>query len=160
MPTFTDRVRKNLDLLFVGGVIGVLVAIFVPLPTALVDMLLVTNISISVIILLTSIYVREPLGFSVFTAVLLVTTAFRLALNIATTRLILSNAAVDGTSAAGQVVQTFANFVAGAQPLVGFIIFCILIIIQFVVITKGANRVAEVAARFTLDAMPGKQMAI
>ncbi|MCE9584337.1 MAG: flagellar biosynthesis protein FlhA [Planctomycetes bacterium] len=160
MPTFPETVRKNLDLLFVGGVIGVLVAIFVPLPTVLVDMLLVTNIAVSVLILLTSIYVKEPLQFSVFPSTLLVTTAFRLALNIATTRLILSNAAVDGTKAAGEVVQTFANFVAGAQPLVGFIIFCILIIIQFVVITKGANRVAEVAARFTLDAMPGKQMAI
>ncbi|MEK7468266.1 MAG: flagellar biosynthesis protein FlhA [Planctomycetota bacterium] len=160
MPTFPETVRKNLDLLFVGGVIGVLVAIFVPLPTALVDMLMVTNIAVSVIILLTAIYVKEPLGFSVFPAVLLVTTAFRLALNVATTRLILSNASVDGTRAAGQVVETFANFVAGAQPLVGFILFCILIIIQFVVITKGANRVAEVAARFTLDAMPGKQMAI
>ena len=160
MPSLTDNVRKNLDLLFVGGVIGVLVAIFVPLPTALMDLLLVINISVSVLILLTAIYVREPLQFSVFPAVLLVTTAFRLALNIATTRLILSNASVDGTRAAGEVVQTFALFVAGAQPLVGFVIFCILIIIQFVVITKGASRIAEVAARFTLDAMPGKQMAI
>ncbi|MBI2919484.1 MAG: flagellar biosynthesis protein FlhA [Planctomycetes bacterium] len=157
---FNEGVRKNLDLLFVAGIIGVLVAIFVPLPTQLVDLLLVVNIAASILILLTSIYVREPLQFSVFPATLLVTTAFRLALNIATTRLILSNAATAGTSAAGEVVQTFANFVAGAQPLVGFVIFCILIIIQFVVITKGANRVAEVAARFTLDAMPGKQMAI
>jgi flagellar biosynthesis protein FlhA len=157
---FTDSIRRNLDLLFVAGIIGVLVAIFVPLPTPLLDFLLVTNIAASVVILLTGIYVREPLQFSVFPAVLLVTTAFRLALNIATTRLILSNAATQGTSAAGEVVQTFANFVAGNQPLVGFVIFCILIIIQFVVITKGANRVAEVAARFTLDAMPGKQMAI
>ncbi|NUN48118.1 MAG: flagellar biosynthesis protein FlhA [Candidatus Brocadiae bacterium] len=156
----TDAVRRNLDLLFVAGIVGVLVAIFVPLPTVLVDGLLVINIAASVMVLLTSIYVREPLQFSVFPAVLLITTAFRLALNVATTRLVLSNAASEGTGAAGEVIETFANFVAGAQPFVGFIIFCILVIIQFVVITKGANRVAEVAARFTLDAMPGKQMAI
>jgi flagellar biosynthesis protein FlhA len=108
----------------------------------------------------TVIYIREPIRFSVFPSVLLMTTAYRLALNIATTRQILGNAGHDGTQAAGKVVEAFGNFVAGKEPVIGFVIFAILIIVNFVVITKGSGRISEVAARFTLDAMPGKQMAI
>lgn len=151
---------QNLDLVMVLGIIAILMAVFVPMPTKVIDFLLVINITGAIAILLTGIYMKDPLNFSVFPSLLLVTTAFRLALNIATTRLILGNAGNLGVNAAGQVVRTFGEFVAGAQPLVGFIIFVILVVVQFVVITKGANRISEVAARFQLDAMPGKQMAI
>ncbi|MBI3099762.1 MAG: flagellar biosynthesis protein FlhA [Planctomycetes bacterium] len=153
-------VKQYQDLFLVFGIIGVLVAIFVPLPTWVIDGLLVINITVAIVTLLTTIYVREPLEFSVFPSLLLVTTAFRLALNVATTRLILSDASTKGLFAAGHVIAAFGDFVAGQQPLIGFILFVIIIIVQFVVITKGANRISEVAARFTLDAMPGKQMAI
>ncbi len=152
--------RDYLDLVLVFGIVGILVAIFVPLPTFILDLLLVVNITLGIVVLLTSVYVREPLQFSVFPSLLLVTTAFRLALNVATTRVILSNAKESGVFAAGHVIAAFGDFVAGKEPLIGFVIFVILIIVQFVVITKGATRVSEVAARFTLDAMPGKQMAI
>ncbi len=158
--TALGTVRDNLDLVLVFAIIGILIAIFVPLPTWIIDMLLVANITISIVVLLTSIYVREPLEFSVFPSLLLVTTVYRLALNVATTRLTLSNAKTHGTEAAGQVIAAFGDFVAGREPVIGFIIFLILVIVQFVVITKGATRISEVAARFTLDAMPGKQMAI
>src|SRR4029077_7692317 len=118
------------------------------------------SITLGVLFLMTVIYVREPVKFSVFPSILLMTTAFRLALNVAVTRQILGNAGQDGTRAAGRVVEAFRNFVAGAEPVIGFVIFTILILVNFIVITKGAGRVSEVAARFTLDAMPGKQMAI
>jgi len=153
-------IGRNKDVLFVVALLAILGTIFVPLPPFLLDFLLVISITLGVLILMTVIYVREPVKFSAFPAILLMTTAFRLALNIATTRQILGNAGQDGTRAAGRVVETFGNFVAGADPVIGFVIFTILIIVNFIVITKGAGRVSEVAARFTLDAMPGKQMAI
>ncbi len=136
-------------------VILIILLIIIPLPTFLLDMMLIINIGLSLIILLTTMYIKEALQFSVFPSLLLITTLFRLSLNISSTRLILGN---EGN--AGQVVKTFGEFVIGSNPVVGFIIFIIIVIVQFVVITKGAERVAEVSARFTLDAMPGKQMAI
>ncbi len=131
-----------------------------PLPPALLDLLLASNITISVVILLTTIYVSKPLEFSVFPTVLLGTTLARLVLNVASTRLILTRANIDGTGAAGGVIEAFGQFVAGGQLVVGLILFAILVVIQFIVITKGATRISEVAARFALDGMPGKQMAI
>ena len=135
----------------------------VPLPPLALDILISANIAVAAIVLLTTIYMRRPLDFSVFPALLLATTLFRLVLNVASTRLILAAGELNETEAdgaAGEVIQAFANFVAGSNPIIGAIIFIILIIVQFVVITKGATRMSEVAARFTLDAMPGKQMAI
>ncbi|MSR60153.1 MAG: flagellar biosynthesis protein FlhA [Planctomycetaceae bacterium] len=148
-----------------GLIVPVLMAasilvIVVPLPAALLDLLLTANITISVVILLTTLYVKRPLEFSVFPSLLLGTTLARLVLNVASTRLILTRAGTYGTEAAGGVIQTFGEFVAGGQVAVGLIIFTILVAIQFLVITKGATRISEVAARFALDAMPGKQMAI
>ncbi len=136
-----------------------LFVILVPLPTPIMDLLLATNITVGAIVLVNVMYVKRPLDFSVFPSLLLGLTLFRLVLNTATTRLILTNAG-DGTAAAGQVVEAFGNFVAQGSLAVGIIIFLIIFVIQFVVITKGATRIAEVAARFTLDGMPGKQMAI
>jgi len=133
----------------------VIVLIIIPLPTWLLDFMLVLNISISLIILLMTMYIKSPLEFSIFPSLLLVTTIFRLALNISSTRLILGN-----SGDAGQVVYAFGHFVTGNNTVVGFIVFILIAIVQFLVITKGAERVAEVSARFTLDAMPGKQMAI
>jgi flagellar biosynthesis protein FlhA len=137
-----------------------ILVIVVPLPPALLDLLLSGNITISVVILLTTMYVGKPLEFNVFPSLLLGTTLARLVLNVASTRLILTRAALDGTGAAGGVIQAFGEFVAGGQIAVGLIIFVILIAIQFLVITKGSTRISEVAARFALDGMPGKQMAI
>ncbi len=151
---------RNRDLLFVGALLAIIGTIFVPLPPFVLDFLLVISMTLGVLILMTVIYVREPVRFSAFPSVLLLTTAYRLALNVATTRAILGNAGQDGTRAAGHVVEAFGNFVAGADPVIGFVIFTILMLVNFIVITKGAGRVSEVAARFTLDAMPGKQMAI
>lgn len=140
-----------------------LVVIVLPLPTLIIDLLISANLSVAAIILLTTVYMKQPLEFSVFPPLLLGTTLFRLALNVATTRLILSADATspsDAQHVAGEVINAFGRFVAGDSPIVGSVIFIILIIVQFVVITKGATRISEVAARFTLDAMPGKQMAI
>lgn len=153
-------VTENLDLVLVLGFIALLISVFVPLPTSFIDFLLVTNITMAIAVLMTSLYMKDPLSFSSFPSLLLIATSFRLALNIATTRLILGKTGELGLNSAGSVVRTFGEFVAGAQPLVGFIIFVILIVVQYVVITKGATRISEVHARFTLDAMPGKQMAI
>ncbi len=140
-----------------------IVVLIVPLPPAVMDVLISANISIAAVILMTTIYMHRPLDFSVFPALLLATTLFRLVLNVASTRLILSAEAEtpeQATAVAGHVIEAFGNFVAGESAVVGVIIFIILIVVQFVVITKGATRMSEVAARFTLDAMPGKQMAI
>ena len=137
-----------------------ILVIVVPLPAALLDLLLSANITISVVILLTTMYVGRPLDFSVFPSMLLGTTLARLVLNVASTRLILTRGGTDGTGAAGGVIQAFGEFVAGGSVAVGLIMFVILIAIQFLVITKGATRISEVAARFALDGMPGKQMAI
>jgi flagellar biosynthesis protein FlhA len=154
-------VRRSQDLVLPIAIVTSVLVILVPLPPALLDVLLAGNITIAVIVLLTTIYVKTPLEFSIFPSVLLATTLARLVLNVATTRLILTRAAVDGEDAAGGVITAFANFVAGEGNLVvGLIIFIIIIVIQFVVITKGATRISEVAARFALDGMPGKQMAI
>jgi flagellar biosynthesis protein FlhA len=146
-------------LLFPTFAMSLLMVLLVPLPTWLMDIMLALNITVAAIVLMTVIYIRNPLEFSVFPAMLLSLTLYRLVLNTATTRLILTNA-TDGTQAAGKVIQVFGQFVAAGSLAVGVIIFAILIVIQFVVITKGATRIAEVAARFTLDGMPGKQMAI
>ncbi len=141
------------------GVIGVLIIMIVPLPTFLLDLLLSFNITISIVILLMSMYVMRPLDLSVFPSILLTVTLLRLSLNVASTRLILLHGN-EGTAAAGQVIKAFGTFVVGGNYIVGLIVFFVLTLINFVVITKGATRIAEVAARFTLDAMPGKQMSI
>lgn len=135
-------------------IVIILAMLVVPLPGGLLDVLIAANFSISVAIMLLTMYTHEPLEFSVFPSLLLVMTLFRLAINVSATRLILTK------STGGRIVEAFGEFVVGGNPVVGFVIFLILVIIQFVVITKGAERVAEVAARFTLDAMPGKQMSI
>ncbi|MCC6954703.1 MAG: flagellar biosynthesis protein FlhA [Deltaproteobacteria bacterium] len=139
--------------------IGVVVLMIIPLPPAILDLLLAFNITISLIILFVSLYMRRPLEFSSYPAVVLMTTLFRLSMNVATTRLILMHGA-DGPSAAGHVVEAFGTFVLGGHYAIGVVIFIIIVMINFMVITKGSGRIAEVAARFTLDAMPGKQMAI
>ena len=143
------------------AVVSLIFVMLIPLPTALMDVLLAANLAFSAIVLLTTLYVSSPLELSVFPSMLLGATLFRLVLNCATTRLILTAGdRPEATAAAGYVIQAFGNFVAGGSLAVGLIIFIILIVIQFVVITKGATRISEVAARFTLDGMPGKQMAI
>ena len=147
------------ELIMAVGVVAIILVMIMPLPTLLLDILLSFSITVSLLVLLTSLSITHPLEFSTFPSVLLLTTLFRLSLNIASTRLILLHGN-EGTSAAGVVIRSFGNFVVGGNYLVGFIIFIILVIINFVVITKGSGRIAEVAARFTLDAMPGKQMSI
>ena len=137
-----------------------LLVILVPLPSAIMDLFLAANIAAAVLILLATIFVDRPLELSVFPTILLVSTLGRLVLNVATTRLILTQAHIDGMQAAGKVIQGFGRFVAGDQVLVGLIIFAIIVLIQFLVITKGASRISEVAARFALDGMHGRQMAI
>ncbi len=146
--------QKNSDMLLAVGVIVILTLMIVPLPSALLDVLLALNISSALVLLLVSLYLTNPLELSVFPSLLLIMTLFRLSLNIASTRLIL------GEAYAGEIIHSFGSFVVKGNYVVGFIIFLILVIIQFVVIVKGAGRIAEVAARFTLDAMPGKQMSI
>ena len=141
------------DLVLPLGVIACLVVILVPLPAALMDLFLAANITVGVIVLLTTIQVATPLEFSIFPTLLLATTLSRLVLNVATTRLILTGAETDGMNAAGGVIRSFGEFVAGDRIEVGIIIFVILVLIQFVVITKGASRISEVAARFALDAV-------
>ena len=154
---FPARIR---DLVLPVGLIASVLVIMVPLPASLMDVLLSANITIAVIMLLSTIYVRTPLEFSIFPSLLLATTLFRLVLNVATTRLVLTRGGTAGLSAAGEVIRSFGEFVAGDDIVVGIIIFVIIVVIQFVVITKGATRISEVAARFALDGMPGKQMAI
>ncbi|NRA65218.1 MAG: flagellar biosynthesis protein FlhA [Pseudobacteriovorax sp.] len=150
-------VMKSPDVQFAVGVFGIILTMILPLPPILLDLLLSISISVSFIVLLVAIYVKEPLDFSTFPTVLLITTLLRLSLNVATTRSILLDAPTGNVSS---VISAFGNFVVGGNYFVGFVIFAILVIINFIVITKGAGRVAEVGARFTLDAMPGKQMAI
>ena len=148
------QMKKYADVFMAVGVMLILSIMIIPLPPPILDFLLAMNITISLLILVIAMYFKEPLEFSVFPGLLLITTLFRLSLNIASTRLILSE------GYAGEVITAFGNFVVRGNYVVGFVIFIILVVIQFVVITKGAGRIAEVAARFTLDAMPGKQMAI
>ena len=152
-------VTKNRGVLFPAAAAALIFVILIPLPTGVLDFLLITNVLLTTIVLMTVMYLRSPLEFSSFPSLLLAMTLLRLVLNTATTRLILSNGA-SGTQAAGRVVEAFGIFVASNSLAVGVIIFLIITVIQFVVITKGATRIAEVAARFTLDGMPGKQMAI
>jgi flagellar biosynthesis protein FlhA len=147
------------ELVTVMGVITILVVMIIPLPALLLDFLLALNITLAITILLIAMYTVKPLDFSIFPSLLLITTLFRLSLNVASTRLILLHGN-EGVGAAGRVINSFGNFVVGGNYVVGLVVFVILVIVNFVVITKGATRIAEVAARFTLDAMPGKQMAI
>ncbi|MEW6056949.1 MAG: flagellar biosynthesis protein FlhA [Bdellovibrionota bacterium] len=151
---------RNSDLAVAIGVVSILLVFVLPLPAFLIDVLLSLSISLSVVLLLTAVYTKKALEFSVFPSLLLVVTLFRLSLNVASTRLILLKGADEGVGAAGEVIRSFGEFVVGGNFAVGIIVFIILVIINFIVITKGAGRVAEVAARFTLDAMPGKQMSI
>ncbi|MBN2754089.1 MAG: flagellar biosynthesis protein FlhA [Candidatus Goldbacteria bacterium] len=156
---FSASLRRSTDFIVVFAIVAVVLMIVVPLPPFLLDLLLVLNLALALVVLIVTMYAKEPLQFSTFPTLLLIVTVFRLALNISATRLILSQP-LD----VGEVIPTFGNFVVGAQDMsgliIGLVIFTIIILVQFVVITSGAQRVAEVAARFTLDAMPGKQMAI
>ena len=151
---FIRLIGRQRDLFVVVGVVGILLVMIIPLPTALLDILISIDLFLSLTVLLVTMYNREALEFTVFPSLLLVVTLFRLSINIAATRLIL------GQGYAGKVIEVFGTFVTSGNPVVGFVIFIIIMLIQFIVITKGAGRIAEVAARFTLDAMPGKQMAI
>ncbi|UCH81534.1 MAG: flagellar biosynthesis protein FlhA [Nitrospiraceae bacterium] len=151
--------RQREDVAVAILMVSVIGVMLLPMPPFFLDILLSLSISLSLTILITSIYIRKPLDFSVMPSILLMATLYRLALNVATTRLILLNGS-EGVESAGQVIKSFGNFVVGGNYAVGIIIFLILVIVNFVVITKGSGRIAEVAARFTLDAMPGKQMAI
>ncbi|MBU3190570.1 flagellar biosynthesis protein FlhA [Clostridium bowmanii] len=148
------KIKNNLDVLVAFGVIGIVLMIIIPLPPKLLDVIIAVNITLAVIILLLTMFTTEVLQFSVFPTLLLITTLLRLALNISSTRLVLTEAY------AGDIIEAFGEFVVGGNYVVGIIIFLIIIVIQFIVITAGAGRVSEVSARFTLDAMPGKQMSI
>ena len=153
-PGMGGFIKKYSDVLIALAIVTIVIMMIIPLPTMMLDLLLCLNITLALVVVMVAIYNVEPLDFSVFPSLLLVTTLFRLALNVSSTRLIL----LEGY--AGEVITSFGNFVVGGNAIVGFIVFVILIIIQFIVITRGAERVAEVSARFTLDAMPGKQMSI
>ena len=148
------RLTQRSDLFFAVILVSILAVLILPIPGAFLSVLIAANLSLATLVLLVSIYTKEPLEFSTFPSLLLVSTLFRLSLNVASTRLILL------TGTGGSVIETFGEFVVGGEVVVGLVIFLILVIIQMVVITKGAGRISEVAARFTLDAMPGKQMAI
>src|ERR1700741_4002979 len=150
---------KRSELVLAGGIMAILVVLILPLPTWLLDVCLAFSLSLSILILMTAVFVKKPLEFSSFPTVLLITTMMRLAFNLASTRLILGHGS-EGTAASGYVIQAFGKLIMGGNFVIGLIVFAILGIVNFVVITKGSGRIAEVAARFTLDAMPGKQMAI
>src|SRR5579862_2390827 len=141
------------------AVVAILVVLILPMPTWLLDGSLALSITFSVLILMVSLFIQRPLEFSAFPTVLLISTILRLALNLASTRLVLSHGH-EGTAAAGKVIQAFGGFVMSGNFVIGVIVFIILVVVNFVVITKGSGRIAEVAARFSLDSMPGKQMAI
>ena len=162
LADFLKKVEPYQALLVPAAFIGLIAVIVVPLPPLVMDLLIAANLGLAALILMTTVFLKSPLEFSVFPSVLLGTTLFRLVLNIATTRLILSGSADGGdpTAVAGKVIEGFSEFVTGSSVVVGVILFIILIVVQFMVITKGAGRISEVAARFTLDGMPGKQMAI
>jgi flagellar biosynthesis protein FlhA len=147
------------DLALALGVLTILVVLILPLPAMVLDLFLAISITLSILILMTALFIQTPLEFSAFPTVLLISTMLRLSLNLASTRLILSHGH-EGTAAAGHVIEAFGNFVMGGNFVIGIVVFTILVIVNFVVITKGSGRIAEVAARFNLDAMPGKQMAI
>ena len=147
-----SRLKTSSVALLMVAVVSLLI---IPLPTAILDFMFILNLTISLVILFITMYIKETLEFAIFPSLLLVTTVYRLSLNISSTRSILTNGGY-----AGEVVKTFGEFVIQGNIVVGLIIFLILVLVQFIVITKGAERVAEVSARFTLDALPGKQMAI
>ena len=149
-----QKLTKHTDLLAAGAVVLVVVMMVVPLPPLLLDLFITMNISAALAIVVATMYLNKALEFSSFPSLLLLTTLFRLAINVSVTRLILLH------GDAGEVVKAFGDFVVGGNVVVGLVIFLVLVVIQFVVVTNGAGRVAEVGARFTLDAMPGKQMAI
>jgi flagellar biosynthesis protein FlhA len=151
---FLVKITRHSDIVLAIMIVCIIGILVLPLPPTILDFLLAFNITLALVVLLVTMYIKQPLELSVFPGLLLILTLFRLSLNVASTRLIL------GTAYAGEVIESFGNFVVAGNYVVGFIVFAILVIIQFVVITKGAGRIAEVAARFTLDAMPGKQMAI
>ena len=154
-----QRIRWQ-DLIIPLGIIASILVLLIPVPTWLLDVFLACNVTFAVIILLTTLNIKTSLELSVFPAILLSATLGRLVLNVASTRLILTGGATEGTQAAGSVISAFGEFVAGNDLIVGMVIFAILIVIQFVVLTKGATRVSEVAARFTLDGMLGRQQAL
>ena len=160
-PSFSDigTMLKRGDLALAFGVLTILVVLILPLPAVVLDLFLAISITLSILILMTALFIQTPLEFSAFPTVLLISTMLRLSLNMASTRLILSHGH-EGTAAAGHVIEAFGNFVMGGNFVIGIIVFTILVIVNFVVITKGSGRIAEVAARFQLDSMPGKQMAI
>jgi flagellar biosynthesis protein FlhA len=158
-PTAVAERKSGRDIGFAAGIVAILAIFFLPIPAFLLDLGLALSIALSVLILMIALWIQRPLDFSSFPTVLLVATLLRLSLNIATTRLILSNGA-EGTAAAGYIIGGFSNLVMSGDFVIGLIVFAILITVNFVVITKGATRIAEVGARFTLDAIPGKQMAI
>lgn len=158
-PTVMSRLAQNGDFLMAAGVLGLVLVMVMPMPPQLLDLLLASSIGLSILLFLTVLYAKKPVDLSIFPTLLLVATVLRLALNVASTRLILLGGH-QGPEAAGKIIEAFGQFVVGGNFAVGLVVFSILVIINFVVITKGAGRVAEVAARFTLDAMPGKQMAI
>lgn len=154
-----SAILKRADIAFALGLLAILTVLILPLPKWLLDISLALSLMISVLVLLTSLFIERPLEFSSFPTILLVTTMLRLSLNVASTRLILGNGA-EGLGAAGEVIKAFGNFIMQGNFVIGFIVFAILVLVNFVVITKGSGRIAEVSARFSLDAMPGKQMAI
>ena len=156
---YVDFIARSKDLTIVALIIAILAIIIVPLPSSVLDFFLTVSISISVLILLVSLYVPKPTDLTTFPTLILIVTLYRLSLNIATTRMILSKGH-EGPSAVSSIIDSFGQFVVGGNYVIGIIVFTILVLINFIVITKGSTRVAEVAARFTLDAMPGKQMAI
>jgi flagellar biosynthesis protein FlhA len=158
LVSFGKRLLRG-DVAMGVGVLALLVMLLLPMPKALLDVALAISICFSVLILMTALFIRTPLEFTAFPAILLIATMLRLGLNVASTRLILSEGST-GTEAAGDIIEAFGNFVMQGNFVIGIIVFIILVIVNFVVITKGSGRIAEVAARFTLDAMPGKQMAI
>lgn len=160
--TLTSRVLESLkqgDIALAFGVLGILVVLILPMPSMMLDLMLAVSITFSVMVLLTSLFIEKPLHFSSFPTVLLIATMLRLALNLASTRLILASGH-EGTAAAGRMIEAFGGFIMQGNFVIGLIVFAILVIVNFVVITKGSGRIAEVSARFSLDAMPGKQMAI
>ncbi|QPF83500.1 flagellar biosynthesis protein FlhA [Bradyrhizobium genosp. L] len=158
LSEISDIIKRG-DLALAIGVMTILVVLILPLPSIVLDLFLAVSITLSILILMTSLFIQAPLEFSSFPTILLISTMMRLSLNMASTRLILSHGH-EGTAAAGHVIEAFGNFVMGGNFVIGIIVFAILVIVNFVVITKGSGRIAEVAARFQLDSMPGKQMAI
>src|SRR5512140_216442 len=155
LATLTSVIRRS-DIGLAVGIMAILVVLILPLPTWLLDLSLAFSLSFSILILMTAVFIQKPLEFSSFPTVLLITTMLRLALNLASTRLILGHGN-EGTAASGYVIQAFGKLIMGGNFVIGFIVFAILVLVNFVVITKGSGRIAEVAARFSLDAMPGKQ---